>query len=103
MPEAKSKAKPRVKPKPKKKPAKKAKAKPKRKALTEAQKNFAIIKELKVAALQPPHGTSQTAWQVFSGELVKANTGAKGRDALGSIVSKAAVDYKNLSPERLEV
>jgi hypothetical protein len=40
---------------------------------------------------------------VYTAELLRTSTGAKGSNALGSIISKAAVDYKNLSPERLEV
>ena len=100
-PKAKSRAKPRIKSKPK--PAKKAKAKPKRKVLTEAQKDAAAIKRLKVAALQPLHGVPSTAWTVFLAEASKGSTGVKGSNNLGSRAKQASAEYKNLSPDRLEV
>ncbi|KAL2043620.1 hypothetical protein N7G274_003927 [Stereocaulon virgatum] len=103
VPKAKSNAKPRIKPKPKKTPAKKAKPKRKRKALTEAQKKSATIKSLKVAALEPPHGSSLTAWVVFWNEFLKDNTPV-GEWRVGWVdtIRKAAAEFKNLSPERLE-
>ncbi len=101
---AKPKAKPRIKPKPTS--AKKAKAKPKSKlkALTKEERKEAkdkkVIKDLKVLALKPPHGTSSTAWTVFNSEVVKSHAGG---GAFGQTIKESAAQFKNLSPERLEV
>jgi len=97
---SKPKAKPRIKPKPKS--AKKAKAKPKtkRKVVTTAVKDKKSIKDLKVVALKPPHGTPSTAWMVFCAEAVKSNAGG---GAFAPTIKEAAAEFKNLSPERLEV
>ena len=112
VPKAKSKAKPRIKPKPK--PAKKrakAKAKPKpkksklkkpKKVLTDAQKSALIKKQLKATALSPPHGVASTTWQVFTSERMRPDNDAV-KINLGGLMKKASADYKELTPEQLEV
>jgi len=102
---AKPKAKPRIKPKPTSAKKAKAKPKPKRQKLTPVEKRDNLIKELKKAALKPPHGTSSTAWTVFNGETVKSKSGElkAGRGAFAQTIKDAAAGFKNLSPERLEV
>lgn len=97
---AKPTAKPRIKPKPKS--AKKAKAKPKskRKTLTQVEKDEKLHKDLKAAALKPPHGTPATAWTVFNAEAVKSNGVGGG---FAQAIRESAAQFKNLSPERLEV
>jgi hypothetical protein len=104
-PKAKPKAKPRIKPKPTSAKKAKAKPKPKRQKLTPVEKRDNLIKELKKAALKPPHGTSSTAWTVFNGETVKSKSGElkAGRGAFAQTIKDAAAGFKNLSPERLEV
>ena len=111
VPKAKSKAKPRIKPKPK--PAKKkAKAKPKpkpkvkkpTKVLTEKQKTALIIRRLKETALKPPHKGTVNAWSVLMGEKVKAASGpGSSTDAFTRVVKEASAEYKQLTPERVEV
>lgn len=96
-PKAKSKAKPRIKPKPK--PAKQAKAKPK-KILTEVQKQATVIKDLRATALASPHGVPYTAWTVFSAEYIRQH---KGSNKLGPIMKEASAQYKQITPEQLEV
>lgn len=109
VPKAKSKAKPRIKAKPK--PAKKKKAKPKakpkakkpKKVLTEAQKKALTLKKLKVIALKPPSGVAPTAWGVFFSEKLKAISGIAVQRNLGGISKEASAEYKQLTPERVEV
>ena len=97
-PKARSKAKPRIKPKPK--AAKKARAKPGKK-LTEAQKKAATVKSLRITALDTPHGVPSTAWQMFAAEKIAQHKG-QGMN-LGTIMKEASTEYKNISPEQLEV
>ena len=109
VPKAKSKAKPRIKPKPK--PAKKkAKAKPKpkvkkpKKVLTEKQNTALTIRRLKKTALKPPHKGPVNAWSVLMGEKVKAASGpGSTTDAFARVVKEASAEYKQLTPERVEV
>lgn len=97
-PKAKSKAKPRIRSKPK--TAKKAKARPK-KVLTEAQKKAATVKDLKATALRSPHGVPSTAWTIFTAEQLKQHKGPAMK--LGQIAKEASVQYKQITPEQLEV
>ena len=111
VPKAKSKAKPRIKPKPK--PAKKKKAKPKpkpkpkvkkpKKVLTEAQKKALTIKKLKVKALKSPHVPVVSAWLALLNEKHKATVRGDLTGTFGDISREASVEYKNLTPEGLEV
>ena len=112
VPKAKSKAKPRIKPKPK--PAKKkkrAKAKPKpkpkvkkpKKVLTEAEKLALTKRKLKTTALKPPSGAPHTAWTVFLGEKAKATNTAGGKGHAASVAKGASAEYKQLTPEQVEV
>ena len=111
IPKAKSKAKPRIKPKPK--PAKKkkaqAKAKPKPKAkkpkkvLTEAQKSALIQKQLKATALHPPHEVPSTRWTVFLTEKLKVAGKEINNKSLGGLAKEVSVEYKQMTPEQLEV
>ena len=113
VPKAKSKAKPRIKPKPKpaKKKRAKAKAKPKPKVkkpkkpkvLTEAEKLALTKRKLKVTALKPPHGAPYTAWTVFLQEKVKTTVPAGGKGNLASVAKGASAEYKQLTPEQIEV
>jgi len=110
-------AKPRIKPKPK--PRKKAKAKPKpkpkkkeeeevltaeqKKEMKAAQKKKAQIKKLKATALSPPHdGASSTPWAVLFQEVRKARS-VGGYMSFGPVSETASAQYKQLSPEQLEV
>lgn len=112
VPKAKSKAKPRITPKPK--PAKKKKAKAKAKAkpkpkpklrkpkvLTEVQKSALTKKQLKATALNPPHGVASSTWGVFLAEKMRADSAA--RVNFGSLSKEASAEYKELTPEKLEV
>ena len=109
VPKAKSKAKPRIKakPKPAKKKKAKAKAKPKRKVkkpkLTEAQKAAALKKKLTATALKPPHGLAYTAWQVFAVQKMKATEGGISSKNIGPVMKNASAEYKQLTPEQVEV
>ena len=110
IPKAKSKAKPRIKPKPKpaKKKRAKAKAKPKpkpkvkkpKKVLTEAEKLALKKRQLKATALKAPNGAPHTAWTVFLKEKVKTTGGG---NKLGGVAKEASADYKQLTPEQVEV
>ena len=108
VPKAKSKAKPRIKAKPKPAKKKKAKAKPKpkpkvkkpKKVLTAAQTLALTKKKLKATALTIPHGVQSTAWGVFSAEKVKA---LRGTGRLADIMKQASGEYKQLTPEQVEV
>lgn len=108
-PRIKAKAKPRIKAKPK--PAKKKKAKPKpkpkakkpKKVLTEAQKKALTLKKLKVTALKPPSAGAHTAWLVFVTEKLNAVEGSTASRNLGGITKEASAEYKQLTPERVEV
>ena len=103
-PKAKSVAKPRIKAKPKTAKKAKLKRKPKKvskKVLTEAQKKAATIKSLKEAALRSPTQLASTAWHVFNNEILKARP-LQGAD-LGARVKEASAEFKDLSPEQLEV
>ncbi len=115
VPKAKSKAKPRIKPKPKpaKKKKAKAKAKPKPKLKskpkpkpkskpTDEQKSALIKKQLKETALKPPHKTVSTAWGVFVAEKLKADKAA-AKANFGGSAKEASAEYKQLTPEQLEV
>ncbi|MCJ1459933.1 hypothetical protein MMC28_010312 [Mycoblastus sanguinarius] len=99
-PKAKSTGKPRIKPKPR--PGKKPTAKPKskKKALTDTQKDALKIKELKVKALVPPHGSHTTAWGVFMAEHAKIP--GNGGPKIASSSKVASGKFKELTPERLE-
>lgn len=110
VPKAKSKAKPRITPKPK--PAKKKKAKAKAKAkpklklrkpkvLTEVQKSALTKKQLKATALKPPPGVASSTWGVYLSEKMRADSAA--RVNFGSLAKEASAEYKQLTPERLEV
>ena len=110
VPGAKSKAKPRIKAKPKPAKKKRAKAKPKpkpkakkpKKVLTQEQTLAKTKSELKKTALKPPHARPPTAWQVFFQEKVKTvPPGGKGK--IGSAATEASVEYKQLTPEQVEV
>ena len=108
VPKAKSKAKPRIKPKPK--PAKKkAKAKPKpkvkkpKKVLTEKENTALTIKRLKITALKPPSGGTVNAWTMFIGERVKAASSPGSRTDIARVAKEASAEYKQLTPERVEV
>ena len=125
VPKAKSKAKPRITPKPK--PAKKekakakakAKAKPKpkpkpkpekpKKVLTEAQESAlttkqlkATTKQLKATALNRPHKTPSSAWNVYLAEKMRAGRGATGNSFAG-LSKEAGSEYRQLTPEKVEV
>ena len=107
IPKTKSKAKPRIKPKPKpaKKKKAKAKAKPKPKVkkpkvLTEGEKIALKKRQLKATALKPPNGAPHTAWTVFLKEKVKTTGGGT---KLGGVAKEASADYKQLTPEQVEV
>ena len=108
VPKAKSKAKPRIKPKPK--PAKKKKAKPKPKprvkkpkVLTEAQKTALTKKKLKATALKPPRQLASTTWTVFFKEKMAAANARSGPARVAQVSKEASVEFKQLTPERLEV
>lgn len=109
VPKAKSKAKPRIKAKPK--PVKKKKAKPKpkpkpkkpKKVLTEAEKKALTLKKLKVTALKTPNTVAPTAWAVFLAEKLNAVDGTTASRNLGGIAKEASAEYKQLTPERVEV
>ena len=112
LPKAKSKAKPRIKPKPKPAKKKKAKAKPKpklkrpgrpKKALTEAEKSALKKRELKKTALKPPHGVPSTAWQAFLFEKSHAPGSVVGSTGIGGLTKNASAEYKQLTPEQVEV
>lgn len=91
-----------------KKPKAKPKAKPKkRKVLTDAQKAKLVVakeklalQKLKELALTPPKGLRSTAWMAVHNEAIseKAPTTKVGQTA-----KTAAIKYKNLTPEELEV
>ena len=112
VPKTKSKAKPRIKPKPKPAKKKRAKAKPKpkpkvkakkpKKVLTEAQKLALTKKKLKATALNPPHAVGSTAWKVFFNEKLKTS-GAGGKDSFTKLAAGASAEYKQLTPEQVEV
>ena len=110
VPKAKSKAKPRIKAKPKPAKKKKAKAKPKpkpkvkkpKKVLTEAEKLALTKRKLKATALKPPHGVPFTAWTVFLQEKIKTTVSAGGKD-LASVAKGTSAEYKQLTPEQVEV
>ena len=109
MPKAKSKVKPRIKAKPKPAKKKKAKAKPKRKVkkpkvLTEAQKSALLKRKLKATALEPPSGLASTTWQVFAAEKMRAiEKGTSPSRVIGSVMRNASAEYKQLTPEQVEV
>lgn len=98
-----AKARPKAKSKAKPKAAKKPKAKPKGrkpKALSEAQKEAAIIRRLKTIALAPPKGLPATAWTVFASDVVKEGGATIGnRESM----AKLSQEFKQFTPERLEV
>jgi hypothetical protein len=69
------------------------------KAEAAKQKERASLKALKTAALTPPKGKPASPWSVIVAEAVtKENTGE-----LVSQVKKAAVKYRSLTTEELEV
>ena len=111
VPKAKSKAKPRIKAKPKPAKKKRAKAKPKpkpkvkkpKKVLTEAEKLALTKRKLKATALKPPHGVPYTAWTVFLQEKVKTTVSAGGKADLASVAKGTSAEYKQLTPEQVEV
>ena len=109
VPKAKSKAKPRIKPKPKPAKKKKAKAKPKpkpkkpKKVLTEAQKSASTKKQLKATALKPPHRVASTTWSVYLAEKVRGADSAGARRDVTALSKAASAEYKQLTPEQLEV
>ena len=111
VPKAKSKAKPRIKakPKPAKKKRAKAKAKPKpkakkpRKVLTEAQKSASKTKQLKDTALKIPHKAPATKWQVLLQEKLTAADSTVVNGKFGVLVKEASAEYKQLTPEQVEV
>lgn len=105
-PTAKSTAKLRTRAKPKRATKAKAKRKPRKRVLSEtqkkkveAQKKRVVIKNLKVTALQPPTGMPSTAWEVFSQEAIRGHK----LDRLGAKMKELSTQYKNISPEQLEV
>lgn len=103
VPKAKLKPKPRIKPKPKPAKKKKAKAKPKpKKVLTEAQKSALTKKQLKETALKPPRRGNSSTWNVFSAEKIRADKPAT-RDSFTEVVKEASAEYRQLTPELLEV
>ena len=111
VPKAKSKPKPRIKAKPKPAKKKRAKAKPKpkpkvkkpKKVLTEAEKLALTKRKLKATALKPPHGVPYTAWTVFLQEKVKTTVSAGGKADLASVAKGTSAEYKQLTPEQVEV
>ena len=110
VPKAKSKAKPRIKPKPKPAKKKRAKAKPKPKpkakkpkVLTEAQKLALKKRQLKETALKPPVGVAYSAWTVFLQEKVKSTDLTGGKGNLANVARGASLEYKQLTPEQVEV
>lgn len=113
VPKAKSKAKPRINPKPKSAKKKKAKAKPKpkpkpkpkkpKKVLTEAQKSALTNKQLKATALKSPHGVPSTTWAVYLAEKVRGTDNAGARRDVTVLSKAASAEYKQLTPEQLEV
>lgn len=113
VPKVKPKAKPRIKPKPKPAKKKKAKAKPKTKPKpkaktkpkpkpTDEQKSALIKRQLKETALKPPHRAVSTAWGVFIAEKMKADKAA-AKANFGGSAKEASAEYKQLTPEQLEV
>ena len=109
VPKAKSKAKPRINPKPKPAKKKKAKAKPKpkpkkpKKVLTEAQKSALTKKKLKATALKPPHGVPSTTWAVYLTEKMRQPGSAGARNDVAVLSKAASAEFKQLTPEQLEV
>ena len=111
VPKAKSKAKPRIKPKPKPAKKKRAKAKPKpkpkvkkpKKVLTDAQKLALKKRQLKETALKPPVGVAHSAWTVFVQEKVKSTDLTGGKGNLANLARGASLEYKQLTPEQVEV
>ncbi len=105
---AKKSTKPKPKPKAKaKKATAKPKPKPKRKVLTEKQKakldtdkERAGLQMLKELALSPPKRLPSTSWTVFSAEAIREGDSSKG---ISGPVKAAALQYRNLTPEQLEV
>lgn len=111
IPKAKSKAKPRIKSKPKpakkkrakaKKPAPKPKVKKPKKVLTEADKLALKKRKLRKTALKSPHALAHTRWTVFMAEKVRT-AATQGNRAIGSVVRGASAEYKQLTPEQVEV
>jgi len=107
--------KPKPKPKPKaksKKPKAKPKAKPNaRKVLTDVQKVELVaakktakekltLQKLKELALTPPKGLRSTAWMVVHREAISERVPATN---IVQTAKAAAIKYKNLTPEQLEV
>jgi hypothetical protein len=107
--------KPKPKPKPKaksKKPKAKPKAKPNaRKVLTDVQKAELVaakktakekltLQKLKELALTPPKGLRSTAWMVVHHEAINEKVPATN---IVQTTKAAAIKYKNLTPEQLEV
>lgn len=109
VPKAKSKAKPRINPKPKPAKKKKAKAKPKpkpkkpKKVLTEAQKSALTKKKLKTTALKPPHGVPSSTWAVYLTEKMREPDSGGARKDVAVISKAASAEFKQLTPEQLEV
>lgn len=103
--------KPKPKPKPKAK-SKKPKAKPNaRKVLTDVQKAELVaakktakekltLQKLKELALTPPKGLRSTAWMVVHREAISETVPATN---IAQTAKAAAIKYKNLTPEQLEV
>ena len=110
IPKAKSNAKPRIKSKPKPAKKKRAKAKPRpkpkvkkpKKVLTEAEKLALKKQELKKTALKSPHALPQSRWTVFMTEKVRT-AGTDGRKGIGSVVREASAEYKQQTPDQIEV
>ena len=124
---ASTKAKPKPKPKPRSASKLKAKSKPavKRKATRKAKPNAKPkkvltaeekeklratrsakqerlkVKSLKKAALKPPTVRS-SSWLVFLKDKTSENK-SEGKVPISEVTKRAAVEYKKLTPERLEV
>lgn len=69
------------------------------KASLSKQKEKEKIKALKAAALKPPTRARTSAWQCFAGEKLKGLSRPLFPEALRS----AAQDFRDLTPDRLEV
>ena len=101
-PTAKSTGKPKAKPKAKPKvKAKLTKAKKPKKTLTEAEKNRATIKELKVTALSPPAGLAATTWNLFLQDKTKGHK--REGQLIGQVSKEVSAQFKTLAPEQVEV
>jgi hypothetical protein len=85
--------------KPVKKATKKPKGRPVKKVVTEEQKGKADLKKLKLTALTLPKGLPSSAWKVLLQETIPKGT----TTPFVTLSKEAAVKYKSLTPEELEV